>query len=82
MPDDLVTRGEDPFLIAGPPTVLEAIHGRLTNQDDAEVLSVSPADGPMERIVARLPATTADELRREFGGQVVIEADRPLEPFG
>lgn len=75
------TGDSDPFLIAGPPTALEVIVDQLKARADAVVLSISPVAGPPERIVARLPATVADEIRREFGGQVVIEADRPLEPF-
>jgi hypothetical protein len=71
----------DPFLIAGPSSVLATIQERLAVRDDAEVLSVSPVAGPPERIVARLPSTAAVELRKEFEGQVVIEADRPLSPF-
>lgn len=71
----------DPYLIAGPSSVMAAIQERIAARDDAEVLSVRPAAGPPERIVARLPSAAADELRREFEGQVVIEADRPLTPF-
>jgi hypothetical protein len=72
--------GLDNYLIgardaAGAETALARCRQTLNGRADAEIVSDKPG-GP---IVARLSAEAADQMRRDFAAELVIERDSLLE---
>jgi hypothetical protein len=69
------------YLIAvSPPDQIVLITEVLKNDPEIEVLEVKGTDTPT--IVVSTTPSRAEMLRKQFGGQLIIEKDQPLEMFG
>jgi hypothetical protein len=68
----------DRWLVGGR-RVAEALDA-VSSDPHAEVLEVIGSTSSPERFVASMPASTADELRTRFGGELIVERDSFIFP--
>ncbi|GHH80979.1 hypothetical protein GCM10018793_37420 [Streptomyces sulfonofaciens] len=63
-------------------TVLVRVAGQLGAEPDVSVRVVAGTRRQPSVLAVAMPAERAEQLRREYPDQLVVESDEPLEPYG
>jgi hypothetical protein len=70
------------YILGGSPVLIRALAEVFSQDPEVTVIDVAGPPGAPDRLVVAMSPERADLLRRALGGQLVVEPDAVIEPFG